>query len=186
MELMFQSYQTQKKMKNDALIGLILILFFSILGATYLCRNEIRQYFSTTLKGDTIVNVDTIYKIDSIEIIKPIPKYITKIKVDTVYDKNDKPIELITENKQYQDTILCAEDTVTVTSYTSGINANLDSLKVKLSKREVIKETVITKYIEKPKTFGDHFKIRPAITVGYDVFNKQFGMMGGVSLVYDF
>lgn len=185
---MFQSYQTQKKMKNNGLIWICLTICFLILGFFYLNENGYFNPKEDIVKTDTVITTktDTLWKDTTITKTKLVPKYIYKIKVDTVYDANQNPIELVTENKVFNDTICSQKDSIILTSYTSGINANLDSLKVKLSKREVIKETVITKYIEKPKTFGDHFKIRPAITVGYDVFNKQFGMMGGVSLVYDF
>lgn len=35
------------------------------------------------------------------------------------------------------------------------------------------------------KTFKDRFSIGPAVTVGYDPFNKNFGMMIGVGISYD-
>ena len=173
-------------MKNNALIGICLFLFFFILGATYLARDDIRDYLIGTLKPDTVYEERIEWKHDSFEIEKPIPKYIYKVKVDTVYDKEDNPLELITENKKYQLDTVCVGDTLTVTSYISGINANLDSLRVKLSKQEIIKTEIITKYIERPKTLKDHFKVRPSITTGYDLVNKEFGVMGGISLVFDF
>ena len=169
-------------MKNSVLIivGILLtvIAFFAI------------YHFETppnVNKIDTIYKSDTIWKHDSIKIIKPIPKYVEKVRIDTVYDENHNPIELITENKKYQDTITtCAGDTMEVMSYISGINVVQDSLKVKLSKREITKTEIITKYITPKKTFLDHFKIGVGIGYGIGLNSKQFEPYVGVSLNYNF
>lgn len=138
-------------------------------------------------KIDTVYKSDTIWKHDSIKIIKPIPKYVEKVRIDTVYDENHNPIELITENKKYQDTITtCAGDTMEVMSYISGINVVQDSLKVKLSKREITKTEIITKYITPKKTFLDHFKIGVGVGYGIGLNSKQFEPYVGVSLNYNF
>lgn len=172
-------------MKNNTLIGICLFLFFFILGATYLARDDIRDYLIGTLKPDTVYEERIEWKHDSFEIEKPIPKYIYKVKVDTVYDKEDNPVELITENKKYQLDTVCVGDTLTVTSYISGINANLDSLRVKLSKQEIIKTEIITKYIERPKTLKDHFKVGVGVGYGYGMFNKNFDVYTGISINYE-
>lgn len=169
-------------MKNSVLIivGILLtvIAFFAI------------YHFETPPninKIDTIYKSDTIWKHDSIKIIKPIPKYVEKVRIDTVYDENHNPIELITENKKYQDTITtCAGDTMEVMSYISGINVVQDSLKVKLSKREIAKTEIITKYITPKKTFLDHFKIGVGVGYGIGLNSKQFEPYVGVSLNYNF
>ena len=169
-------------MKNSVLIivGILLtvIAFFAI------------YHFKTPQnvnKIDTVYKSDTIWKHDSIKIIKPIPKYVEKVRIDTVYDENHNPIELITENKKYQDTITtCAGDTMEVMSYISGINVVQDSLKVKLSKREITKTEIITKYITPKKTFLDHFKIGVGIGYGIGLNSKQFEPYVGVSLNYNF
>ena len=169
-------------MKNSVLIivGILLtvIAFFAI------------YHFETppnTNKIDTVYKSDTIWKHDSIKIINPIPKYVEKVRIDTVYDENHNPIELITENKKYQDTITtCAGDTMEVMSYISGINVVQDSLKVKLSKREITKTEIITKYITPKKTFLDHFKIGVGIGYGIGLNSKQFEPYVGVSLNYNF
>ena len=137
-------------------------------------------------KTDTIFHTDTLKYVDSIEIIKPIPKIIKVIKTDTVFNEKGDTIELVKESKKYQDTIICAKDTMEVTSYISGYDATLDSLKVNLSKQEVIKTIEITKYITPKKKLIDHFKVGPSVTAGYDVCNKQWGIMTGISVVYNF
>lgn len=38
---------------------------------------------------------------------------------------------------------------------------------------------------EKKKTFWNRFSIGPSVTAGYDLVNKQWGIMGGVSATFD-
>lgn len=177
----------EKYLKNMKTDSKILIIIAIILMAI----SFFTVYFSKTpenvAKTDTITISDTVWKLDSVKIIKPIQKYVEKVKIDTVYNDNGDTIQLITENKKYQDTITtCAGDTMAVTSYISGINATLDSLKVNLSKQEIIKTEIITKYITPKKKFIDHFKVGPSITAGYDLTNRQWGVMAGVSVTYNF
>lgn len=169
-------------MKNSVLIIVGLILTVAAFFAIYHFKTP-----QNTNKIDTVYKSDTIWKHDSIKIIKPIPKYVEKVRIDTVYDEKHNPIELITENKKYQDTITtCAGDTMEVMSYISGINVVQDSLKVKLSKREITKTEIITKYITPKKTFLDHFKIGVGIGYGIGLNSKQFEPYVGVSLNYNF
>ena len=139
---------------------------------------------------DTITNVDTFTILKDTTITKTEfkPVYIDRLRVDTVYDKNGNEIELVTEHKHFKDTFVCEKDSIILENYTSGINSKLDSTKVQLKKSDIIitKEVEITKYIEKPKKLLDHFKIAPNVTAGYDVVNKQFGVMAGVGVVYIF
>lgn len=177
-----------KKMKDNILIWVSFFLFLFLLGFTYIQRDVIRDYLIGTMKTDTVMveKSDTVWKTDSFFKEKPIPKYVEIVKRDTVY-KNGKPIELVTENKTYNDTIECAEDTAVVTSYISGVNPNLDSLKVKLSRREIIKTNTITvtKYITPKKKFTDHFKVGVGVGYGYGMINKNFDTYLGVSINYE-
>lgn len=174
---------------NNALIGLILILFFSILGATYLARDEIRDYFSRAIKPDTVYSskIDTFWKNTTITKFKLIPKkeYITK--TDTFYTKEGKDTIFKTENKSYQDTILCEKDTVELRIFTSGIKSNVDSVRLKLKKSEIIKTNTveITKYVEKPKKFINNFHIQPQAGVGYGLINNKFDAYVGIGIGYD-
>lgn len=171
--------------KTKYIILIILTCILSIF--LYNNYNNIKEYILHVNRVDTVFYTDTVWKLDSVEIIKPVPKYIEKIRIDTVYDKNDNPIEIITENKKYQDTITtCAGDTMAVTSYISGINATLDSLKVNLSKQEITKTEIITKYITPKKKFIDHFKIGVGVGYGLGLTNKNFEPFVGFSLNYNF
>ena len=130
---------------------------------------------------------DTVWKDTTVIKTKLIPKYEYLVRVDTVYDKEGKEIELLTENKIYQDTILCGEkDTAEVRIITSGIKSSVDSVFLKLRKSEITKTNTIeiTKYIEKKKTFKDRIKFVPNISFGYGLINKQWDISvgGGVGI----
>ena len=124
--------------------------------------------------SDTVTVTDTLWKTDSFEVIKPIPKYIKVVKTDTI--TQDTVLE--TENKTYIDTLCVQNDTAIVTSNIQGINPELLSTEVKLKKQEITKTNTITitKYIEKPKKI---INIQPQITAGYDPINKNWGAVIG-------
>lgn len=125
-------------------------------------------------RTDTVTVTDTLWKTDSFEVIKPIPKYIKVVKTDTI--TQDTVLE--TENKTYIDTLCVQNDTAIVTSNIQGINPELLSTEVKLKKQEITKTNTITitKYIEKPKKI---INIQPQITAGYDPINKNWGAVIG-------
>ena len=171
-------------MKNNALITVVLIICLILLS-----YNTFKDYLfkePKVEKVDTVTVSDTLYKYVTLTIDRPVPKYVKIVKRDTVY-KNGKPIELVTENKTYNDTIKCAEDTAVVTSYISGVNPNLDSLKVKLSRREITKTNTITitKYITPKKKFTDHFKVGVGVGYGYGFFYKGVEPYIGVGGSFD-
>lgn len=176
--------------KNNTLIYIALILSIFIFIIYYFNNNIINYILDKNINNiDTIytTKIDTIYSTDTFKIIKPIPKYIEKIKTDTVFDKKGDSIFLKTENKQYIDTLCEQNDTAIIQSFISGINANLDSTKVKLKKQEtIITNTVeVTKYINKKKTFKDRIHISPQVTGGYDIINKQWGVTAGIGVGID-
>lgn len=135
---------------------------------------------------DTITNTDTVWKDTMIIKTKLIPKYEYLIRVDTVYDKEGKEIELRTENKTYQDTIECARDTAILTNYISGVNAKLDSFNLQWKKSEITNTIEITKYIEKKKTFIDRFHVGVQAGYGYTFNSKELqpyiGLGGSIDL----
>lgn len=175
-------------MKNNKLIYIAIILSIFIFLIIYF-KNNIYNYIidRSTSRIDTVLVSDTIWKLDSVKIIKPITKYVEKVKIDTVYNDKGDTIQLITENKKYQNTITtCAGDTMEVTSYISGINAALDSLKVNLSKQEIIKTEIITKYITPKKKFLDRFHFGLQAGYGYGFKSKELtpyvGIGGSIDL----
>lgn len=139
--------------------------------------------------ADTVIveRTDTVWKTDTFKVVQPKPKYIEKIKVDTVFDKQGNEIELVTENKIYQDTILCEKDTAEVQIFTSGIKSNVDSVNLRLRKSEIIRTNTIeiTKYVEKRKKFLDRFHVGLQGGYGYGFNYKGLEPYVGVGLSFD-
>lgn len=177
------------KMKNSALIWIFLTVTMIVIGLIYVKENyDIAKWLNDN-NVDTVFSTktDTLWKDTTITKTQLVPKYIYEIKHDTVYDKEDNPIEFITENKVYQDTILCNKDTAEFQIFISGIKSNVDSIYLHLRKSEVIKTNTITitKYTEKPKTFLDRIHVQPQLTSGYDIINKKWGVTAGVGVGID-
>lgn len=131
---------------------------------------------------DTVV--DTAYvqlPPEVITIYKPVPKYITEVRVDTVKEETI----LITENKIYQDTIVsCQNDSILQEISITGIRPTLDYSKVTLKKQErVITNTVTTERIVK-----DRKRLAFGIQAGYGygLTAKQFTPYIGAGITLKF
>jgi hypothetical protein len=170
-------------MKNK---WMFLTLLFLLLAATFIIGCEYGEMRSVgqEISPDTITVSDTIWNTDTFNVVKPIPKYITKLRTDTVFSEEGDTIQLVTENKTYQDTLICDKDTAELQIFTSGIKSNVDSINLKLRKSEIIKTNTVEKikYIEKKKLF----RIQPQVTYGYDLINHQWGIIGGIGVGIDF
>lgn len=177
---MYKKYQM--KMKNDTWIFLSLWFSILLLGAIYFIDRSTPPNID---KVDTVTVTDTIYRHDTLSIEKPVPKIVEKVKIDTVYDHNGNEIPLITETKQYRDTLFQDKDTAVVSAQVTGIEASLDTLSVIFNRREVTKIVEITNYIEKKKTFKDRFHIQPQAGVGYAIFNKKVDVYLGIGIGVD-
>lgn len=157
---------------NNSLIWFCLFITVLILGGMWLRENyDIGNWLNGEHKTDTVYSTrtDTLWKDTTITKKELIPKYIYKVKTDTVYGKEQNPIELVTENKVYNDTIVCEKDTAELQIFTSGIKSNVDSINLSLRKSEIIKTNTIeiTKYVDKKKTFWDRFHIGLQAGYGY-------------------
>lgn len=177
-------------MRNNTLIFISLFITLAILSIFYVNDNyNIKDLFNNTQKTDTVFSTktDTLWKDTTIIEKEFVPKTIVKTKTDTLFKANGDTIQLITESKRFDKTILSGKDTADVQVYTSGINTSLDSLKMRLkTHKEVITNTVeITKYVEKKKTFWNRFHIQPQVGVGYGVFNKNIDAYVGVGIGFD-
>ena len=177
-------------MRNNTLIFISLFITLAILSIFYVNYNyNIKDLFNNTQKTDTVFSTktDTLWKDTTIIEKEFVPKTIVKTKTDTLFKANGDTIQLITESKRFDKTILSGKDTADVQVYTSGINTSLDSLKIRLkTHKEVITNTVeITKYVEKKKTFWNRFHIQPQVGVGYGVFNKNIDAYVGVGIGFD-
>lgn len=180
------------KMKNNKIIYIAIILSILSLLIYYININHeyiLNKYFNIN-KIDTvrIEKVDTLWRTDTFKIKELIPKEVVKIKTDTVFDKNGDTIQLVTENKRYQDTLLCDKDTAELQIFISGIKSNVDSINLNLKKSEIIKTNTIeiTKYIEKKKTFWNRFHLGVQAGYGYGFKSKELtpyvGIGGSIDL----
>ena len=177
-------------MRNNTLIFISLFITLAILSIFYVNDNyNIKDWFNKTQKTDTVFSTktDTLWKDTTIIEKEFVPKTIVKIKTDTLFKANGDTIQLITESKRFDKTILSGKDTADVQVYTSGINTSLDSLKMRLkTHNKVITNTVeITKYIKERKRFIDRFHIQSQVGVGYGVFNKKIDAYVGVGIGFD-
>ena len=177
-------------MKNNNLMAFCLFILI-LMGVLYSARNTIINHIIDrySAKSDTIVRTDTILTTDTLTFFKdrPVPYKVETIKTDTLYRDNGDSVLLATENKIYNDTICAQKDTAIIRSYITGINASLDSIEVEMrTTKETITNTVeITKYLEKNKTFWNRFHIQPQATGGYDVINKNWGIVIGIGIGVD-
>ena len=165
----------------------IIILIFVTLVLSFLSMLYLHHEFDKPeieIRTDTIIKHDTLLHDTIIKDTVPTLKYRTIIKIDTLFQKDNTPVELITESKQYKDTLTCNEkDSVILTSYISGINSKLDSTTVNLKKQEIIKTVTITNEITKTITKKNkRFAIAPFAGVGYGFFSKKIEPVIGVGV----
>ena len=134
---------------------------------------------------DTVTVTDTCWRDTTITEKELVPTYIIKKKVDTVYTKEGDTLNLITESKRYDRSLVSNEDTCDLQIFTSGINTSLDSLKWRLKTHTVTNTVEITKYIQKNKTIKDRIHLEPQIGVGYGLINRKVDVYAGVGLGID-
>lgn len=169
-----------KTKTQKTLLIITSIIILTLIAISLLQYGQIKKYEQMIEKQDTtiITKHDTLWKDTTITEKELIPKYIIKKKVDTLYTKQGDSIQLTTESKMYQKSLVNNKDTADIQIYTSGINTSLDSLKWRLKTHtEIVTNNIeIVRYKKKLITTS------PSITVGYDPINKQWGAMVGVSL----
>ena len=93
-----------------------------------------------------------------------------KLKINSSEEPNWYSLDIKTSNKY---TIVNKEYENGMNQVTIGTNNGTDISNVTVFKKE------------KKKSFLDRFTIGPSVTTGYDLINKQWGVMGGVSVTYD-
>ena len=177
-------------MRNNTLIFISLFITLAILSIFYVNDNyNIKDWFNNTQKTDTVFSTktDTLWKDTTIIEKEFVPKTIVKIKTDTLFKANGDTIQLITESKRFDKSIVSDKDTADVEIYTSGINTSLDSLKMRLKTHtDVITNTVeVTKYIQKKKTFWDRWHVGLQGGYGYTFKTKDLQPYVGVGISFD-
>ena len=181
---MKEKCQRRKKMKNNILIYVILVfLSLLILAGMVWCTY---QYPIEVVKTDTVFSTktDTLWKDTTIYEKEIKEKKVVEIKRDTVYTEKGDTVQLITEAKTFEKSIISDKDTADLQIYTSGINTALDSLKMRLkTHKEVITNTVeVTKIVEKKKTVWDKISIGLQGGYGYTFNSREFQPYIGVGI----
>lgn len=177
----------KEMMKKSNLFLAVILLVMAVVSFS-LVKNCNRPRFNG-IESDTIIKTktDTLWKDTTIIEKEFVPRIIVKTKTDTLFKANGDTVQLITESKRYDKTIINNKDTADVQVYTSGINTSLDSLKMRFkTHKEVITNTVeITKIVEKKKTFKDRIKVIPNVGVGYGLINNKPDIYIGVGIGYE-
>lgn len=169
-------------MKNNTILLVIGFIICVLLGCLiwhgYTPTEVVKTDTVFSTKTDTFWKDTTIYEKEIKE------KKVVEVRRDTVFTEKGDTLQLITEAKTFEKSLISDKDTADLQIYTSGINTALDSLKMRLkTHKEVITNTVeITKYVEKPKTLLDRIHIQPQVTSGYDLINKQWGITAGIGV----
>lgn len=166
-------------MKNNFWWGFIIVLILAFIAG---------MHFQQKPAGE-IIRTDTIYKLktDSIKTDSLIAKEVIKTKVikDTLYNTDSIPVlvQVPITSSYYDSVFINKDDTTHFKAYISGYRTSLDSLWLTTKVKE--KETIITQYITKKKTFIERFHLQPQVTSGYDLVNKRWGIVVGVGIGYD-
>lgn len=177
-------------MKSNTLIWVCLFIIVVILSIFYIDRNyNVRDMINNVQKTDTIITTktDTLWKDTTIIEKEFVPKTIVKTKIDTLFKANGDTIQLITESKRFDKSIVSDKDTADVEIYTSGINTSLDSLKMRFkTHREIVTNTVeVTKYVKERKRFIDRFHIGVQAGYGYGFNYKGLEPYVGIGASFD-
>ena len=170
-----------KRMKMKTSNNNLLIIAFvltALVVSILFYKGQCEKVIKTT---DTLIVSDTILKVDTFTIDNYVPKEVLKIKRDTLYTKDDKEVVLTTEKKTYKDTISTKDgDSILISNFISGINANLDSSNVILKKREIVNTVEVTNTIVKRE--NKRFGIGVQVGYGIGINSRQFGPYVGVGL----
>lgn len=162
------------KMRNSVLIVFSALLSVLILGALYM---DSQGYFNPPaglITSDTVTVHDTVWRDTTVVEREFMPRYVEKVRVDTVYSGKGDTIELVTEAKAFEKRLVSGRDTCDLEIHTSGINTSLDSLKMRLRTHSVTHTVEITNTVRERKTFLKRFHI--GIQAGYGYGFQYHGL----------
>ena len=164
-----------KKTIKIFLLVIVTAAVTAILLSPWLSRERFK---SRTPTIDTVIDVDTFTKIDTVKIPHTI---LVPSKTDTVYQERiAKDTTLNVTRKTYD----IDNDSVGAHVVVSGINPMVDTLSIWSKKTSYSVNKTIIKTI--PMKDTKRFKIYPTIGVGYGVFSRKPDMYIGVGLTYNF
>ena len=163
--------------KNTIKIFLLVIVtaaVTAILLSPWLSRE---RFQSRTPTVDTVIDIDTFTKVDTVKIPHTI---LVPSKTDTVYqEKIQKDTTLQVTRKTYD----IDNDSVGAHVVVSGINPMVDTLSIWSKKTSYSVNKTIIKTI--PMKDTKRFRIYPTIGVGYGVFSRKPDMYIGIGFTYN-
>ena len=164
----------RKKTIKIFLLVIVTSAVTAILLSPWLSRE---RFQSRTPTIDTVIDVDTFTKIDTVKIQHTI---LVPSKTDTVYqEKIHKDTTLQVTRKTYD----IDNDSVGAHVVVSGINPMVDTLSIWSKKTSYSVNKTIIKTI--PMKDTKRFKIYPTIGVGYGVFSRKPDMYIGIGFTYN-
>lgn len=135
------------------------------------------RFNSRTNTIDTVIDVDTFTKVDTVNIPNTI---LVPSKTDTVYQESiTKDTTLQVTRKTYD----IDNDSVGAHLVVSGVNPSVDTLSIWSKKRSYSVNRTVIKTI--PMKDTKRFKIYPTIGVGYGVFSRKPDMYIGIGFTYN-
>lgn len=164
-----------KKTINIFLLVIVTAAVTAILLSPWLSRE---RFNSRTPTIDTVIDVDTFTKVDTVKIPKTI---LVPSKTDTVYQEkiqNDTTLQVT--RKTYD----IDNDSVGAHVVVSGVNPNVDTLSIWAKKTSYSVNKTIIKTIHMKDS--KRFRIYPTIGVGYGVFSRKPDMYIGIGVTYSF
>ena len=163
-----------KKTIKIFLLVIVTAAVTAILLSPWLSRE---RFQSRTPTIDTVIDVDTFTKIDTVKIPHTI---LVPSKTDTVYQERiAKDTTLNVTRKTYD----IDNDSVGAHVVVSGINPMVDTLSIWSKKTSYSVNKTITKTI--PMNDSKRFRIYPTVGVGYGVFGRKLDMYIGVGFTYN-
>ena len=164
----------RKKTIKIFLLVIVTAAVTAILLSPWLSRE---RFQSRTPTVDTVIDIDTFTKIDTVKIPKTI---LVPSKTDTVYqEKIEKDTTLQVTRKTYD----IDNDSVGAHVVVSGVNPSVDTLSIWAKKRSYSVNRTVIKTI--PMKDTKRFKIYPTIGVGYGVFGRKLDMYIGIGFTYN-
>ena len=164
----------RKKTIKIFLLVIVTAAVTAILLSPWLSRE---RFNSRTNTIDTVIDVDTFTKVDTVKIPHTI---LVPSKTDTVYQERiAKDTTLQVTRKTYD----IDNDSVGAHVVVSGINPMVDTLSIWSKKTSYSVNKTIIKEI--PMKDTKRLKIYPTIGVGYGVFSRKPDMYIGIGFTYN-
>ena len=164
----------RKKTIKIFLLVIVTAAVTAILLSPWLSRE---RFQSRTPTIDTVIDIDTFTKIDTVKVPHTI---LVPSKTDTVYQERiQKDTTLQVTRKTYD----IDNDSVGAHVVVSGINPSVDTLSIWSKKTYYSVNKTIIKTI--PMKDTKRFKIYPTIGVGYGVFSRKPDMYIGIGFTYN-